>query len=101
MDHKPLTFPVRRKPDKANLRQLRHLTFINQFISDIQGVLGKDNLDADALFRISEVNVPGAVDFSAIIAAQKSDAVPQKSAAGPQIHIQGVPYLRLVFLYLL
>lgn len=43
-----------------------------------QHAAGKDNLAADALFRISEINILAAVDFSANAVAQKDVVVVQE-----------------------
>ncbi|GFV34264.1 retrovirus-related Pol polyprotein from transposon 17.6 [Trichonephila clavipes] len=51
-DHKPLTFAFNQKLDEASSRQLRHLDFISQFITDIRYVPGIDNVPTDAFSRI-------------------------------------------------
>lgn len=74
-DHKPLIFAFRQNPEKASPRQARHLDFIGQFTTDLRHISGKDNIVADTLSRVEELNLPGSVDFQAIASAQESDTV--------------------------
>ncbi|GFT97081.1 hypothetical protein TNCV_177071 [Trichonephila clavipes] len=67
-DRKPLTFAFKQKNEKASPR--RQLQYISEFNCNIQHVLGKDNVVADALSRnesISEIN------FDAITEEQTFD----------------------------
>lgn len=70
-DHKPLTFAFRQKLDKCSLRQFRYLDFIGQFSTDIRHVAGKDNVVADALSRIEEVEPT--LDFKDLARSQEQD----------------------------
>ncbi|GFS53042.1 retrovirus-related Pol polyprotein from transposon 17.6 [Trichonephila clavipes] len=72
-DHKPLIYTFRQKLDKATPRQQRHLKYIAQFTVDVQHVPGKDNIIADALSRIDELNLQSAIDFEGIAKAQEMD----------------------------
>ncbi|GFW10559.1 uncharacterized protein TNCV_893541 [Trichonephila clavipes] len=54
-DHKPLTFAFKQKNEKASPRQQRQL-YISEFSCNIQHVLGKDNVVADALSRIHSIS---------------------------------------------
>ena len=77
-DHKPLTFALLQKPEKASPRQARYLDFISQFTHDIQHIDGVDNIPADTLSRIEPVALMnGAVqtelDFMALAKAQEFD----------------------------
>ena len=76
-DHKPLTYALATHSDKHSPRQIRHLDYISQFISDIRHVKGADNLAADALSRIGayalQVTQPLVLDFNEMAAAQQSD----------------------------
>lgn len=72
-DHKPLTFAFRQKPDKASPRQLRHLDFIGQFTTDIRHVAGKDNIVADSLSRIEEIDAVDSLDFNKLAEKQSTD----------------------------
>ncbi|GFX57029.1 transposon Ty3-I Gag-Pol polyprotein [Trichonephila clavipes] len=67
-DHKPLTFAIRQKKEKASPRQLRQLWFISEFSTNIQHVQGKDNVVADALSRIGSV---ATIDYDAIAEKQE------------------------------
>ncbi|GFX07217.1 transposon Ty3-I Gag-Pol polyprotein [Trichonephila clavipes] len=55
-DHKPLTFAFKQKNEKASPRQQRQLQYISEFSCNIQHVLGKDNVVADALSRIDSIS---------------------------------------------
>lgn len=73
-DHKPLTYALSQRPDKASPRQLRHLDFIAQFTSDIRHVSGEHNVVADCFSRIAPIHAPQAIDYSRIAEAQATDA---------------------------
>ncbi|XP_076635465.1 uncharacterized protein LOC143348755 [Colletes latitarsis] len=70
-DHKPITFAFRQKPEKCTPRQFRYLDLIGQFSTDIQHLAGKDNVVAEALSRIEEVN--GLLDYDDLGRAQETD----------------------------
>jgi cleavage and polyadenylation specificity factor subunit 1 len=71
-DHKPVTFAYNIKPTQlSSPRQCRHLDYISQFTTDIRHVAGADNVVADALSRIEEVNSP--MDYQALAVAQQRD----------------------------
>lgn len=72
-DHKPITFAFKQKTDRTSPRQTRHLEFISQFTTDIQYLSGDDNMVADALSRISEINFPSAIDYTEMARAQDSE----------------------------
>lgn len=72
-DHKPLTFALSQKLEKASPRQIRHLDLIGQFTTDIQHIKGSDNVVADALSRIDAVEIAPSVNLAAIAEAQISD----------------------------
>jgi len=57
-DHKPLTFALKQKSDKASPRQARQLDFISQFATEIVHINGMDNTVVDALSRIESINLP-------------------------------------------
>lgn len=61
-DHKPTTFALKQKLDKASPRQTRHLDFISQISTNIQHISGKNNIIADALSRINSVSLPQVLD---------------------------------------
>lgn len=65
MNHKPLTFALKKKQNKASSLQLRHLSFISKFTFDIQHGSAKDNV-ADVLSPVAEVKIPATINFAAI-----------------------------------
>ncbi|XP_026683330.1 uncharacterized protein LOC113469664 [Diaphorina citri] len=54
-DHRPLTYAFTKVKDNASPRQIRHLSYISQFSTDIQYVKGELNAPADALSRIETI----------------------------------------------
>lgn len=73
-DHKPLIFAFSQKHDKCPPRRLRQLDYISQFTTDIRFISGKDNLVADTLSRISEINVESEINMSEWVKEQEQDA---------------------------
>ncbi|GFS99737.1 transposon Ty3-I Gag-Pol polyprotein [Trichonephila clavipes] len=69
-DHKPLTFAFKQKNEKASPRQQRQLQYISEFSCNIQHLLGKDNVVADALSRIDSISE---INFDAIAEEQTID----------------------------
>lgn len=70
-DHKPLTFAFNSARDKCSPRQFRYLDFISQFSTDIRYVAGKDNVVADALSRVEEIN--RSINYESLARAQDED----------------------------
>ena len=70
-DHKPITFAFRKKNEQCSPRQFRHLDFISQFTTDIRHISGEDNIVADALSRIDELE--STVNYEALAASQRND----------------------------
>lgn len=70
-DHKPITYAFQKKNDNCTPRQFRYLDLIGQFSTDIKHVAGKENIVADALFRIEEIEP--ALDLKEIETAQRND----------------------------
>lgn len=70
-DHKPLTFAFNSARDKCSPRQFRYLDFISQFSTDIRYVVGKDNVVADALSRVEEIN--RSINYESLARAQDED----------------------------
>lgn len=70
-DHKPISFAFHERKNNCSPRQYRHLDFISQFTTDIRHISGKDNVVADALSRIEELEVP--VSLETIAQHQASD----------------------------
>ena len=66
--HGPQTHHLRLEEEKqCSSRQFRHLEFKSQFTSDIRHISGEDNIVADALSRIEELN------YEALAASQQDD----------------------------
>ena len=72
-DHKPLEKALTQKYEKLSPRQINQLTFIAQFTDDIRHISGKDNIVADTLSRLCNIQYPEAINFEAIAAAQSDD----------------------------
>ncbi|CAK1598339.1 unnamed protein product [Parnassius mnemosyne] len=73
-DHKPLCFAFRERKANCSPRQFRHLDYISQFSTDIQHIAGKDNVVADTLSRVEQVDeLLSPVDLDVIAKAQDSD----------------------------
>jgi cleavage and polyadenylation specificity factor subunit 1 len=71
-DHKPVTFAFTMKSTQnGSPRRCRHLDFISQFTTDLRHIAGADNVVADAMSRIDEVESP--LDYQALAAAQRLD----------------------------
>ncbi|GBP36810.1 Retrovirus-related Pol polyprotein from transposon 17.6 [Eumeta japonica] len=69
-DHKPLCHAFKTRRTNAH-RQYRHLDFISQFSTDIRHISGRDNVVADTLSRIEQLD--NVVDFVKLANAQESD----------------------------
>lgn len=75
-DHKPLTFAFSKIADPWSSRQQRHLAYISEFSTDIQHIIGKNNVVADVLSRPSIYTLIEQIpelDFSALAQAQETD----------------------------
>ena len=70
-DHKPLIFAFSCKSVNHTPRQVRHLSYVSQFTTDIRHVAGQDNVVADALSRLDSVEE--AIDFEAMATSQAMD----------------------------
>lgn len=57
-DHKPLSFAFNNRKENCSPRQYRHLDYISQFTTDIRHIAGKNNIVADTLSRIEEIQTP-------------------------------------------
>lgn len=77
-DHKPLAFAFKQRSSKASPRQLRQLDFIGQFTTNIIHVSGSENIVADALSRISSVDMPTLFSTDELAEEQKRDQQLQK-----------------------
>lgn len=72
-DHKPLIYAFKQKLDKASPRQQRHLDLIAQYTTDIKHISGEENVVADTLSRIEEIELSGNIDFESIANEQEED----------------------------
>ena len=73
-DHKPLTCALESKTDRSP-RQTRQLEYISQFTNDIQYIKGKNNIIADTLSRLPEINeiICKNIDFNTLYSEQQKD----------------------------
>lgn len=79
-DHKPLSFAFSERKANCSPRQFRHLDFISQFTTDIRHISGKDNVVADPLSRIDELQIP--IDLELLASSQASDQELRQLLAG-------------------
>lgn len=72
-DHKPLTFAFQQNPEKATPKQIRQLSFISEYTTNIQHISGKDNIVADTLSRIEAMFNADQVNFEELALSQQND----------------------------
>nr|VZI39161.1 unnamed protein product [Spirometra erinaceieuropaei] len=87
-DHKPLTFAFRSHSDKYTAREIAHLDYISQFITDIRHINGTKNEMADMLSRPSlpSLQLSHRIDLCAMTAEQQRVACPgDESVSGLQL----------------
>jgi hypothetical protein len=70
-DHKPLCYAFLQRKNNCSPRQYRYLDFISQFTTDVRHLAGKDNVVADTLSRVEELQMP--VDLEALAESQATD----------------------------
>ncbi|XP_053596144.1 uncharacterized protein LOC128668019 [Microplitis demolitor] len=87
-DHKPLVYAFQQKLDKASPRQIRQLSFISQFTTDIIHVKGEENSVADALSRTNTIDVPTMLSSQRIAEAQEQDQELQKIQEQSSLKLQ-------------
>ena len=94
-DHKPLTYALPSLSERHSPRQLRHLTFISQFTSDIRYIKGSSNTVADTLSRadINCLSLPELcnLDFHKMAEEQKSDPDLKKCEANSSLKLRPLP----------
>ncbi|KAJ8412045.1 hypothetical protein AAFF_G00143120 [Aldrovandia affinis] len=73
VDHRPLIFAIAKVSEPWSARQQRQLSFISEFMTDIQHITGKDNTIADCLSRAIASAVHLGVNYNCIAADQASD----------------------------
>lgn len=78
-DHQPLIFAFKQKMEKATPRQIRHLDFISQFTTDLRHISGKNNITADLLSRIEQIQ---AIDYNQLADDQTTDEELQQIVNG-------------------
>lgn len=71
-DHKPLTYAFQQRKEKLPPPQLRQLSFIAQFTTDIRHITGTDNVTADTMSRIEPI-FNASVDFKSLAQSQTDD----------------------------
>ena len=72
-NHKPLIYAFVQKAKKASPRQQRQIAFIFQFTSEIEHLLGTNNVVADCLSRIKAIHLPTDWSLNELFEPQKSD----------------------------
>lgn len=87
-DHKPLATLFINNKNSYTPRQLRHITYISEFTTDIRHVKGMDNAPADALSRISAVDTSPLLDYAAIAADQIGDPELQQLMDNPALSMR-------------
>lgn len=77
-DHNLLLFAFKQKADKVSPRQLRQLSFLSQYATQIEYVSVSENYIADAFSRIDVLRFPTLIDFHKRSRAQINDEVIHK-----------------------
>lgn len=72
-NHKPLIYAFKQCSDKASPRQLRQLSFIAQFTTELEYIAGSNNVIADSLSRIEALRLPVEFELVDLAAWQKED----------------------------
>ncbi|GBN48413.1 Retrovirus-related Pol polyprotein from transposon 17.6, partial [Araneus ventricosus] len=73
VDHKPLTYTFRQNSDKCSPRRLRQQDFISHFTTDIRYVPGNENVMADSLSRVCEIQFSSLADLKLWESSQNSE----------------------------
>ncbi|CAB0015814.1 unnamed protein product [Nesidiocoris tenuis] len=71
-DHRPLIYAFTKSSERMSPRQIRHLSYISQFSTDIRHVKGLENTPADALSRVDTI-LKSPILPTDIASAQNSD----------------------------
>ncbi|XP_064469558.1 uncharacterized protein LOC135384277 [Ornithodoros turicata] len=72
-DHKPLTFAFKSNRDTYSPTDLRRLSLISEYTTDIRFVRGDQNAPADALSRLEGATCSAALTFDTLAATQAGD----------------------------
>lgn len=73
-DHKPLIYAFNQRSNKASPRQARQLGYISEFTTKIIHVSGSDNIVADTLSRIDEIQMPRDFELTELAKLQENDS---------------------------
>ena len=93
-DHRPLVTAIGSSSDRYSPREVRHLDYITQFVSDIRHISGTDNQVADTLSRtVAAVTEPRPRfdDFAAVARAQAEDPPLQEPAKDTSLRLRRIP----------
>lgn len=93
-DHKPLVYALHKGAASASdtPRRLRHLDFISQFCSEIKHIQGLDNVVADSLSRIEQLDMPSPLDYNEIARAQQNDKELQSLLQSKNLQFKTINY---------
>lgn len=96
-DHKPLMYMFTQKHEKYDDRQVRHISFLSQYIHSVEHVQGEKNVIPDALSRFESAAVQyGLSDTANLVKDQAADVELQDILSGStqtslQLHLQDTP----------
>ena len=98
-DHKPLCYSLSSSTSRHSPREIRHLTFISEFTTDIRHISGANNPVADALSRVEALSLPTQdLDLVKLAADQHADTELQQlrqstasSLQGSEVSLPGAP----------
>nr|XP_032512110.1 uncharacterized protein LOC116766377 [Danaus plexippus plexippus] len=74
-DHKPLVYALYKKATSGSdtPKRLQHLDFISQFCKSIEYIQRSQNIVADSLSRIEQIDMPSPIDYTKLSKAQQND----------------------------
>ena len=88
-DHKPLCYSLASSSSRHSPREIRHLSFISEFTTDIRHVSGVDNSVADALSRVDALAVSNRdIDLNKLAVDQQADPELQHLRLSPTCSLQ-------------
>ena len=92
-DHKPLLAAMVKISDPWSAIQIRHLTYISEYTTDLQHVEGKNNVVADALSRVEINQVHLGIDYQQMARDQQLDPeLPAYKTSITGLRFRDVPY---------
>lgn len=93
-DHKPLVYALHKKATSGSdtPRRLRYLDFISQFCIAIEHIPGSQNIVADTLSRIEQIDFPSPLDYTAIAQAQQNDTELKELLKEKHLHFKTFVY---------